>query len=75
MSYQLWQQCFRISSVVFPASTVSLFFASPGSAQSAALAATAVASTGLWAYCSSHRPRQLNVSYAEPEAPGEQADT
>jgi hypothetical protein len=74
MSYQIWQQCFRISSVVFPISTVSLFFAAPGSAHSAALAVTAVASTGLWAYCSGHRPRRLNVSYAEPEAPGEQAE-
>lgn len=55
MSYQLWHNCYRLSSVVFPVSTVMLFFAPRGTEQSALLALTAVASVGVWAYSSGRR--------------------
>jgi hypothetical protein len=59
MSYQFWHNCFRLSSVVFPAATVMLCFAEPGSAQSALLAAAAVVSTGVWGYSSSRNKRRM----------------
>jgi hypothetical protein len=62
MSYQFWHNCFRLSSVVFPASTVMLFFAPRGTEQSALLAATAVASVGAWAYSSGRRLRRRSQS-------------
>ena len=58
MSTQFWHNCFRLSSVVFPAATVMLCFAEPGTAQSALLAAAAVASTAVWGYSSSRHKRQ-----------------
>lgn len=59
MDTQFWHHCFRLSSIVFPAATLMLCFAEPGSAQSALLAAVAVASTGVWGYSFSRHKRQM----------------
>lgn len=55
MSYQFWHNCFRLSSVVFPVSSVLLFFTPQGTEQAALLALVAVASAGLWQYSSVRR--------------------
>lgn len=55
MSYPIWHNCLRLSSVIFPVSSVGLFFAPRGTDQTAILAVTAVASAGVWAFCSGHR--------------------
>ena len=75
MSHHLWHNCYRLSSVVFPVSTVMLFFAPRGTEQSALLAVTAVASAGIWAYSSGRRLRlQIGDGRAKPRQQGAEAE-
>lgn len=65
MSYPIWHSCLRLSSVIFPVSSVWLFFTPRGSEQTAILAVTAVASAGVWAFCSGHKQTPPGEQLAE----------
>lgn len=50
MSNQFWHNCFRLSRVIFPATTLLLIFSPQGTGTTAVVAATSVASAMLWHY-------------------------
>jgi len=68
MTYPMWHTCLRLSGLAFPIASIGLFFAPRGTTESALLAVTAIASAGVWAFCSSHRqspPDTQSVAEAE----------
>lgn len=75
MSYPIWHSCLRLSSVIFPVSSVWLFFTPRGSEQTAILAVTAVASAGVWAFCSGHRQQPPAAEPAQADSDAGAADT
>ncbi|WP_338767349.1 hypothetical protein [Massilia sp. METH4] len=53
-----WRTCSRVTGVVFPVSTVALFFTPHDSKWELALSATAVTAGGAWIYARG-RPRRI----------------
>ncbi|MES2261092.1 MAG: hypothetical protein V4724_21465 [Pseudomonadota bacterium] len=72
MNYQTLHHGLNISGIIFPISSLCLFFAPRGTEQAAMLAIIAVVSTGIWAFCAGRLSVRRRLPYTQ--SPRQQAE-